>query len=174
MTFSWRNRGSSFSTCIYSALFVPAGRLTLGRSFTACGRCSNRFRPSGTIELAINTRPFANGFSRPDGTGNALAVLQAVNDLPKFSRLYETKNRRTLSRLRQQIVNDLPKLAASTRRNLPQLYSLKVIIALCAVIPFAAQAAFLETGDRNRRGTGRCVRAFRSILSCRELSGGPV
>ena len=45
------------------------------------------------------------------------------------------------------------------------------MVALGTVVTFATQAAVLETGDRNRKGTGRCVRAFRSILCRHELRG---
>jgi hypothetical protein len=31
--------------------FDPAGRLSLGRSFTACGEMSSLARPSGTVDL---------------------------------------------------------------------------------------------------------------------------
>ena len=54
------------------------------------------------------------------------------------------------------------------------LRSLKVIIPFYAVIPPALQTACLESGGRNRRGTGRCGRAFLREPSRRARPGRPV
>lgn len=53
-------------------------------------------------------------------------------------------------------------------------YFLKVMVALGTVITLAAQTAVLETGDRNRKGTGHCVQAFQTILYRNEPRGGLV
>jgi hypothetical protein len=77
-------------------------------------------------------------------------------------------------------VRDLPHIGRQSRKafqglvKILLLHSLKVMVTLRAIVSFAAQAAVLETGDRNRKDTGRCVRAFRSILCRREPYGGLV
>jgi hypothetical protein len=40
----------SFQSGAFSKLFARYGRLTVGRSFTACKRMMNSIRPSGTVE----------------------------------------------------------------------------------------------------------------------------
>jgi hypothetical protein len=64
----------------WSAAFVPTGRLTVGRSFTACKITFVRLVPAGPL----NHR---RGIRRPAGTRGLLRLLQAVNDLPKLRRL---------------------------------------------------------------------------------------
>jgi hypothetical protein len=69
--------------------------LILGRSFTACPRRSNFPVPAGRPTSGLKVTPdavSATSFSRPAGTGIPTPRLQAVNDLPKFSRRYAAKS----------------------------------------------------------------------------------